>query len=66
MTGSETDHVDGTILNRDLKPLFAGSEDQIMDWIMKYPLDVHMVWVAGEGAPISIDEWCDWVDDTDE
>lgn len=64
MTASPYHHVDGTILDRDLRPLFEGTEDQIMDWIMEHPLLVHAVWVAGEGEPISIDEWTEWIDDT--
>lgn len=63
LTGSTETHVDGTILDRDLKPLFQGTSDQIMDWIMANPLVVHSVWVAGEGEPISIDEWTEWMDD---
>lgn len=58
-------HIDGTILDRDLNPLFEGSGEQIMDWIMKNPLIVHSVWVAGEGEPISIDEWTKWMDECD-
>lgn len=65
MTASPYYHVDGTILDRDLKPLFEGTEDQIMDWIMEHPLLVYAVWVAGEGEPISIDEWTKWIDETD-
>jgi hypothetical protein len=65
MTGSVDTHVDGTILDRDLKPLFSGTSDRIMDWIMEHPLLVHSVWVAGEGEPISIDEWTEWMDEID-
>jgi hypothetical protein len=61
--GDPKAHVDGTILDRDLNPLFEGTEDQIMDYIMRNPLVVHTVWVAGEGEPISIDEWTEWVDE---
>jgi len=63
MTGSVDEHVDGTILDRDLKPLFSGTSDLIMDWIMAHPLLAHSVWVAGEGEPISIDEWTEWMDE---
>lgn len=65
-TGDTDRHIDGTILDRDLKPLFQGTSDQIMDWIMKHPLFVHAVWVAGEGEPISIDDWTKWMDGIDE
>jgi hypothetical protein len=51
-------------LDRDLNPLTEGTEDQIMDYIMANPLVVHAVWVAGEGEPISIDEWTQWIDET--
>lgn len=50
-------------MDRELKPLFQGSEEQIMDWIMANPLIVCSVWVAGEGEPISIDEWTEWMDE---
>ncbi|AWN05913.1 hypothetical protein SEA_RAINYDAI_47 [Streptomyces phage Rainydai] len=63
--GDPKTHVDGTILDRDLNPLFEGTEDQIMDYIMRNPLVVHTVWVAGEGEPISIDEWTEWVDESE-
>lgn len=56
-------HVDGTILDRDLNPLFEGYSDEIMDWIMENPLIVSSVWVAFEGEPISIDEWTEWMGD---
>ena len=65
LTGSTDTHVDGTILDRELNPLFQGSSDQIMDWIMANPLIVHAVWVSGEGEPISIDEWTEWMDEQD-
>jgi hypothetical protein len=61
--GDPKTHIDGTVLDRDLKPLTEGTEDRIMDYIMANPLVVHAVWVAGEGEPISIDEWTQWVDD---
>lgn len=63
MTGSTDTHVDGTILDRNLNPLFSGTSDEIMDWIMANPLVVDSVWVAGEGEPISIDEWTEWMDE---
>jgi hypothetical protein len=65
LTDSVDMHVDGTVLNRDLKPLFSGSSDGIMDFIMDYPLEVYYVWISGEGEPISIDEWTEWMDETD-
>lgn len=66
LTGTLDEHVDGTILDRDLNPLFEGSSEQIMDWIMAHPLIVESVWVAGEGEPISIDEWTEWMDDVNQ
>lgn len=57
LTGETEQHVDGTILDRDLNRLFEGTSDVIMDWIMANPLIVYYVWVAGEGEPITIDEW---------
>lgn len=65
LSGDVVDHVDGTILDRGLNPLFEGTSEQIMEWIMRHPLIVHAVWVAGEGEPISIDEWTQWMDDTE-
>ena len=65
LTGDVDTHVDGTLLDRELKPLFQGSSERIMDWIMAHPLLVHAVWVAGEGEPISIDEWTQWMDEQD-
>lgn len=64
-TGDVDTHVDGTLLDHALKPLFQGSDEQIMDWIMEHPLLVHAVWVAGEGEPISIDDWTKWLDEQD-
>ena len=65
ITDETVDHVDGTVLDRDLNPLFEGSEEQIMEYIMAHPLVVCSIWVAGEGEAISIDEWTKWVDDID-
>lgn len=65
LTGATDNHVDGTILDRDLNPLFEGTSTEIMDWIMAHPLIVSSVWVAGEGEPITIDEWTEWMDDCD-
>ncbi|WIC89383.1 hypothetical protein SEA_MIEK_46 [Streptomyces phage Miek] len=63
--GDPKTHVDGTVLDRDLRTLFTGSQEEIMDFIMRCPLIVHAVWVAGEGEPISIDEWTKWVDESE-
>ena len=64
-TGNTEDHIDGTVLDANMKPLFAGSLGAITEWIIENPLLVYSVWVAGEGESISIDEWMEWMDEID-
>lgn len=47
----------GTVFNKHMVPLLEGSDEEIMELIMAYPLVVSCVWVIGESAPMSIDEW---------
>jgi hypothetical protein len=53
----------GTVLNRHMAPLFQGSDEEIMEFIMAYPLVVESVWISGQTAPISIDEWTKRLDE---
>ena len=58
--------IDGTVLDRDLQPLFQGTDHEILDWIMLNPVGPSCVWVADEPAPISIDEWMNEWDEWDD
>jgi hypothetical protein len=49
----------GTVLDRKMKPLFKGTDHEILDWIMANPVSPCSVWPADEYAPMSIDEWMD-------